>query len=279
MGKKKNSPSAGGTDLSAIRIGSRVRCTDDGVEGRIAWANAVAVKIKWDDGEEVTWKRGELASKPIEFLDAEQAEPAEQPPVDARREQAGTVETHATEPPATVVPEQAATAEMPVAERQRAVAPVEPSALALETSATELPGAEPAATQPATDGAPAPTTETAPAEPLSATLPGGFAIPKRQRKPKPPAEPKVKKLSALDAAAKVLAETGMPMTCKELIATMAAKGYWTSPGGRTPDATLNAAIIREVAVKGEQARFVKTGPGRFALRPIVLAPEPPGDTN
>src|SRR5579872_1147629 len=69
MGKKKNTPKAG--DLPALKIGTRVRCTDDGVEGRIAWANAVSVKIKWDDGEEVTWKRADLAGKPIEFLDAE----------------------------------------------------------------------------------------------------------------------------------------------------------------------------------------------------------------
>ena len=87
MGKKKNTPSAG--NLPVIRIGSRVRCTDDGVEGRITWANAVSVKIKWDDGEQVTWKRTELASKPIEFLDAEQAEPAEPPPVDATAEPPG----------------------------------------------------------------------------------------------------------------------------------------------------------------------------------------------
>ena len=70
MGKNKTTRDTG--SRPAIRIGTRVRCTDDGVEGRIAWANAVAVKIKWDDGEEVTWKRAELASKPIEFLDAEE---------------------------------------------------------------------------------------------------------------------------------------------------------------------------------------------------------------
>jgi hypothetical protein len=45
--KKKTTPTA--SSLPAIRIGTRVRCTD-GVEGRIAWANAVSVKIKWDDG-------------------------------------------------------------------------------------------------------------------------------------------------------------------------------------------------------------------------------------
>ena len=36
---------------------------------------------------------------------------------------------------------------------------------------------------------------------------------------------RVHKLSALDAAAKVLSETGQAMSCRELIAAMAAKGY------------------------------------------------------
>ncbi len=35
------------TDGQTLRIGSRVRCTDDGVTGRIVWANGVSVKIKW----------------------------------------------------------------------------------------------------------------------------------------------------------------------------------------------------------------------------------------
>ena len=41
-------------------------------------------------------------------------------------------------------------------------------------------------------------------------------------------------LSALDAAAKVLHEAGQAMNCQELIQAMAAKGYWTSPAGKTP---------------------------------------------
>ncbi len=66
-----------------------------------------------------------------------------------------------------------------------------------------------------------------------------------------------------DAAARVLEETGRPMTCKELIATMALKGYWTTPGGKTPWATLYAAILRELSVKGKQARFAKASRGHF----------------
>lgn len=75
-----------------------------------------------------------------------------------------------------------------------------------------------------------------------------------------------KKLSALDAAAKVLGEATEPMASKEMIEAMATRGYWTSPGGKTPHATLYAAIIREINTKGADARFVKTDRGRFALK-------------
>ena len=90
---------------------------------------------------------------------------------------------------------------------------------------------------------------------------------KKKPKAKPPAESTAaKKYSALDAAALVLRESGQPMSCPELITQMAAKGYWTSPKGKTPASTLYAALAREVQEKGEASRFVKTGPGRFAYR-------------
>ena len=76
---------------------------------------------------------------------------------------------------------------------------------------------------------------------------------------------KTKKVSAIDAAAKLLTASKEPMGCKELIESMAAKGLWTSPGGKTPHATLYSAILREITVKGKQARFVKTDRGRFAI--------------
>ena len=74
-----------------------------------------------------------------------------------------------------------------------------------------------------------------------------------------------KKLSALDAAARVLGESGQAMNCQEMIETMAAKGYWSSPGGKTPGATLYSAILRELKVKGAEARFRKTERGKFTL--------------
>lgn len=77
--------------------------------------------------------------------------------------------------------------------------------------------------------------------------------------------PVTKKLSAIDAAAQVLASAG-PLNCKELIEAMATQGLWTSPGGKTPHATLYSAILREITVKGHESRFVKTERGRFAAR-------------
>jgi hypothetical protein len=72
-----------------------------------------------------------------------------------------------------------------------------------------------------------------------------------------------KKLSAIDAAAKVLAEAGTAMNCQELIKAMAEQGLWTSPGGKTPASTLYSSILRELQTKGNEARFKKTEPGKF----------------
>jgi hypothetical protein len=76
---------------------------------------------------------------------------------------------------------------------------------------------------------------------------------------------KPKKLSAIDAAAKVLGETGQPMRCPEMIEVMAKKRYWKSPGGKTPAATLYAAILKEITTKGKESRFVKVDRGQFGV--------------
>jgi hypothetical protein len=77
-------------------------------------------------------------------------------------------------------------------------------------------------------------------------------------------KPKAKKVGALDAAAQVLAASKEPLNCKAMIEAMAKKGLWTSPGGKTPHATLYSAIIREIALKGKESRFVKKDRGQFA---------------
>lgn len=37
------------------------------------------------------------------------------------------------------------------------------------------------------------------------------------------------------------------------------------PGGKTPHATLYSAILREIATKGNEARFKKTERGHFTI--------------
>jgi hypothetical protein len=85
----------------------------------------------------------------------------------------------------------------------------------------------------------------------------------------PDQAPKRDKLSALEAAVRVLGETGQAMNCQELIAAMAAQGYWTSPKGRTHASTLYASILRELQTKGDSARFLKTDRGKFKLKGMV----------
>ena len=110
--------------------------------------------------------------------------------------------------------------------------------------------------EPETVAAPAPQAAQTPAPSTEPRTAKGRDLPKAQGE---------KKMSCLDAAVKLLSETGQAMTCKELIAAIAAKGYWTSPAGRTPASTLYAAIVRELRTKKDRARFRKTAPGRFAL--------------
>ena len=88
--------------------------------------------------------------------------------------------------------------------------------------------------------------------------------PKGKKTPKAKKEPKPKKMSALDAAAKVLEGASEPMTTKELIDAMAQKKLWSSPNGQTPAATLYSALLREINTKGKDSRFKKTERGKFA---------------
>jgi hypothetical protein len=93
-------------------------------------------------------------------------------------------------------------------------------------------------------------------------------------KPVDRAEPK--RLSALDAAAQVLSslhakEARAGLSAPELIERMAALKLWTSPGGKTPAATLYAAITREIAAKGSASRFARIEPGTDGSRGCFTA--------
>jgi hypothetical protein len=84
---------------------------------------------------------------------------------------------------------------------------------------------------------------------------------KREPKPRKQADGK---MSGLDAAAKVLSESKEPMRVADIVERAKAKGYWESKAGTTPEATVYAAIIREIRDKGAAARFVKKDRGLFA---------------
>ena len=96
---------------------------------------------------------------------------------------------------------------------------------------------------------------------------GGEAAKDTKVAPKAPKAKRAAKkrdgMSGLDAAAKVLADAGKPMNCKAMVETMLAKGLWKTDG-KTPAATIYAAIIREIATKGKDARFKKVERGQFA---------------
>ena len=55
------------------------------------------------------------------------------------------------------------------------------------------------------------------------------------------------------------------MNCGDIIKEALAKGLWQT-SGKTPAATLYAAIIREIANKGDKARFRKTDRGLFEAK-------------
>lgn len=98
-------------------------------------------------------------------------------------------------------------------------------------------------------------------EPKKATKPANGA---KTKAPKTKST-ETKRVSALDAAAKVLEKSGKPMRSRELINAMAEQGLWTSPGGKTPWATLYSAMLREEREKGKDSRFKKVDRGAFAF--------------
>ena len=101
----------------------------------------------------------------------------------------------------------------------------------------------------------------------------GVKVPTAKKKHQPKAgkvEKKERKPSGLDATAQVLAEAKDPMGTKEMVERMLAKGLWKT-NGKTPAATIYAAIIREIAVKGNESRFRKTDRGHFELTAAGIA--------
>jgi hypothetical protein len=84
--------------------------------------------------------------------------------------------------------------------------------------------------------------------------PSGAKASEKERAGKTKKAPKERKPSGLDAAIRVLREEGKPMNIADVVKVALEKGYWKT-GGKTPAATVYAAIIREIAAKGADSRF------------------------
>jgi hypothetical protein len=73
-------------------------------------------------------------------------------------------------------------------------------------------------------------------------------------------------ISGLDAAYKILSESGQPMNAKTITKIALEQGIWT-PQGSTPDMTLSTALQSDVKKKGDQSRFAKADqPGHYIAR-------------
>jgi len=89
--------------------------------------------------------------------------------------------------------------------------------------------------------------------------------PKKAVKMTPAKKPTgAKRVSLLDAAATVLASAKEPMQAKAIVEQVVKRGLWKPGAGKTPHATLYAAMTREITAKGKDARFEKVERGLFA---------------
>jgi hypothetical protein len=107
------------------------------------------------------------------------------------------------------------------------------------------------------------TADAGPALPPAEAPPANAAGGKKRGKAK---EAKPKRMSCLDAAAKVLADSGIAMSTGEMMEAIGKANLWSSPHGRTPAATLYSAVLREINTKGTESRFTKTERGKFTAK-------------
>ena len=105
---------------------------------------------------------------------------------------------------------------------------------------------------------------------------GQGLLPHEQTTDQPLAKPTIaepgalggKRLGLVSAAIQILADAGADasMNVKEMVEQVTAKGLWSpARGGKTPAASLYAAIFREIKQKGEASRFIQPDRGKFAL--------------
>ena len=102
----------------------------------------------------------------------------------------------------------------------------------------------------------------------AATRPKAAATPSAEPVAAPMARPKRGggKTSLLDAAARVLESSDVPMGVKELFEEAKRRRLWEPGAGKTPLQTLYSSIYREIKEKGSAARFQKAERGRFTFK-------------
>ena len=75
-------------------------------------------------------------------------------------------------------------------------------------------------------------------------------------------------MKAIEAAAIVLNDADGPLHYRELTERMLARKLWTTEG-KTPWDTVRAQLAEDIKVRGSASRFVRAGPGVFALSATV----------
>jgi hypothetical protein len=70
-------------------------------------------------------------------------------------------------------------------------------------------------------------------------------------------------MSALDAAYKVLLETGKALNARQITEAILENGYCPNLQGKTPHMTVSSALQREITSKQSESRFYKEGKGLF----------------
>ena len=125
----------------------------------------------------------------------------------------------------------------------------------------------PAKRSPQKKAATAATARASPA-PRPADKPGeAVRAPAQKKEPARPAQRRVAaKPTLLGSAAEVLAKAKEPLTTKAIMEEIDRLGLWKSPKGMTPQSTLYAGMLREIARKGSASRFAKVDRGLFTLR-------------
>jgi len=73
-------------------------------------------------------------------------------------------------------------------------------------------------------------------------------------------------MTFLEAAYKILKKKRKPLHSKEIL-KIALKKNFIKTKGKTPEATMNAVLLRDIKVKRNKSKFVKVGPCTFAVNP------------